>query len=58
VLHSLSFSDGDLLANFDARTRYRICEAAVRTASDSERNNSLLLADRVREAFLTEQEKA
>jgi len=57
VLHSLGLSDGELLANFDAHTRYRVCEASVMAASDEERNSALLLVDRVRVALLIEQER-
>jgi hypothetical protein len=56
VLYSLSLTDDDLLAVFDARTRYRICEESLAEASEDERNSALLLADRVREALLSAQE--
>ncbi|WP_158939151.1 DUF4123 domain-containing protein [Burkholderia sp. S171] len=58
VLYSLGMTDDDLLAAFDARTRYRICEESLAGASGDERNSALLLADRVREALLSAQERS
>jgi hypothetical protein len=56
VLHSLSLTDEDLLAAFDARTRYKICEESLAEATEDERNSALLLADRVRDALIHAQE--
>ncbi|MET3449117.1 DUF4123 domain-containing protein [Ralstonia sp. 1138] len=52
VLHVLSQTDDDLLAAFDARTRYLIAEASIARAMPDERNSMPLLADRVRAALL------
>jgi len=57
VLYTLSQRDDDSLADFDARTRYRICEASTAGASEDERNSIFLLAERVRTALLTKQGK-
>jgi hypothetical protein len=58
VLYTLSRREDDSLADFDARTRYRICEASVSEASKDERNSIFLLAERVRAALLLEQGKS
>jgi hypothetical protein len=54
VLYLLQLSDDDLLAEFDARTRYRICEEAISEASPEELNSSMSLTNRVRSALLKE----
>ncbi|MEX3693405.1 DUF4123 domain-containing protein [Paraburkholderia sp. BR14263] len=48
ILHILQLTDDDLVAAFDARTRYRICEESIANASQDELNSTMLLADRVR----------
>ena len=52
VLHSLSRTDDDLIAQFDSRTRYEICAQSVARASDAEKNSTVLLADRVRMSLI------
>ncbi|AJY10163.1 DUF4123 domain-containing protein [Burkholderia dolosa] len=52
ILHVLQLTDDDLVAAFDARTRYRICEESIANAPDDERNSAVLLADRVRSDLL------
>jgi hypothetical protein len=52
VLYTLNLTDSDLLAEFDAGTRYEICERSLLEASQEERNSMVLLADRVRAAMM------
>jgi hypothetical protein len=52
VLYTLNLTDSDLMAEFDARTRYEICERTLLEATSVERDSALLLADRVRAALM------
>lgn len=52
VLYTLTRTDSDLLAGFDAGTRYEICDRVLAEATDNERDRILLLADRVRAALM------
>jgi len=52
VLHTLGKTDSDLLAEFDLRTRYEICERSLVDASEDERNSAVLLAKRARTALM------
>ncbi|MDR5805697.1 DUF4123 domain-containing protein [Caballeronia sp. LZ001] len=52
VLHSLQLSDDDLLAEFDAQTRYRVCEGIVAQATTEELLSHMLLTNRVGSALL------
>jgi hypothetical protein len=56
VLYALSLTDSDLLAEFDSRTRYEICERSLAEATEDERNSIILLGDRVRAALMQTQD--
>jgi len=51
ILHSLSLTDGKLVATFDAHTRYRICKETIDKASADELDSAVSLVNRVRKAL-------
>lgn len=52
VLYTLCCTDSDLLTEFDARTRYEICERAIDAATEKEKSSAVLLADCVRASLV------